>query len=449
MTDLIEETIPSLIYVERYGTFKGFKQDLLTNQINRGLRNLLLCPECDGVIRQATKFRGNTVCLSCTTSFNFDIDLDVQVKVALLECRCPLSYKGCVWVGDLQSLYEHMNCCNLLSMNSQHGEILKKKSLANSNKLHYSNRDKKTCPYKEIGFQASGKLKHGLTKHLDEEMVCHQETILNQLHYLQNSNTELLKIINTQNVEIDAIKSESKKQQQSAKKVNRNTWIIRFLFLFFIPIALSVNYNLVQDLYHTSNEMIRMLNQTKEEYQYLKSRFAEVIKEINGTIANNSLEMEKTLNIHHLELQSLKVNAVSISKYFEEYDKILHGIEWRHKWIDSNELIYGPTFYIGLCKVRIYASFKFSAEWNGYTANYYLKRYKGEYDNVIESCRITYRRYIYVDEDYGINSIEWWSNSDAILDIDWNFYIGSITKARVLKVLKNTQLTYRVYFDNS
>ena len=192
-----------------------------------------------------------------------------------------------------------------------------------------------------------------------------------------------------------------------------------------------------------------MSQKEADQYNRLESRLELAIDDMNTMINRSLKETENTLNSYRLELEATKLNVLSESKYFDEMDKILHGIQWRHPWLDSNEVVQGPIFYLGLCKVRIFVNFQFSTDWNDHTANYYLKRYEGQYDDVIDSCRITYNHYTYVDEEYGTNSIEWWSKSDSKLEVAEEFYIGSITKYKIAKLLKNTQLMYRIYFDTS
>ena len=269
--------------------------------------------------------------------------------------------------------------------------------------------------------------------------IDHQDIILKRLRELEDTNSELRRKIKEQTLEI-----------------NRNVWLYRILFLL-VSIALSVVVRMsqkeVEKQYNRLESRLDAINTTIErnfkETENTFNSYRLDLDAINTTIERNYKETENTFNSYRLELEAMKVNALSESKYFDEMDKILHGIQWRHQWLDSNEEIYGPTFYLGLCRVRIFVNFKFSKDWNDHTANYYLKRYEGQYDDVIDSCRITYRHYTYVDEEYATNSIEWWSKSDTKLEVTKKFYIGSITKYKIAKLLKNNLLVFRVYFDTS
>ena len=263
------------------------------------------------------------------------------------------------------------------------------------------------------------------------------QKILNELQQLRDTNSDLKRQIEEQTLEINKIKLISKQQIDKTERneANKNMCLYGILLLLIIPIVISL--------------VVSMSQKEEDQYNRLESKLELAIDAMNTMIDRKLIESEHKLNSYWLELEAMKVNALSESKYYDEMDKILHGIQWQHPWLDSKEILQGPIFYLGLCKVRVFVSFLFSTDWNDHTANYYLKRYEGQYDDVINSCRITYRHYTYVDEDYGTNSIEWWSKSDTKLEVTKKFYIGSITKNKIAKLLKNNQLVYRVYFDTS
>ena len=274
----------------------------------------------------------------------------------------------------------------------------------------------------------------------DEENTNNQ---LENLKYeLKTTKIELKNIITEQRNEIIAIKlelQEHKNQVETIKKrVDRDQilykkWIVNLVILL-VPLVLCV---------------ILALQQSQDRLLKLESQLYQDIDSINASCVNNSLEIKTKLKEYFFQLESLKNNAVSENKYFEDLSKILQGIEWRHQWLDANEEIEGPVFYLGLYKVRLYLRFQFSREWQDYTVNYYLKRLEGQYDDVIGPCRIKYRYYMYVDQDNVANSVEWWSEFNTGLEVGNNFYIGSAAKSRVAKFLKNNQLLVRVYFDIS
>ena len=173
------------------------------------------------------------------------------------------------------------------------------------------------------------------------------------------------------------------------------------------------------------------------------------INSINATCTNNSLEIRAKLKEYSFQLELVKYSVVSENKYFEDLSKILQGIEWRHKWLNSEQSREGQIFYLGLYRVRIFLKFQYSKEWEDYTASYYLKRLEGAYDEAIAPCRVKYSYYAYVDQDNEDNLVEWGSEFNTPLHVGSKFYICSVAKSKISRFLKDNRLLFRVYFDIS
>ena len=247
---------------------------------------------------------------------------------------------------------------------------------------------------------------------------------------LEAYESELRNMVNVQRTEIDTIKSKLREEKSQIGTI-----------LFLIPVlVIFVSINIY---------VLFACKESQGKVLMLESQLEQAVNSINATCTNSSLENRTKIKEYFFQLESLKYSVVSENKYFEDLSKTLQGIEWRHKWLDSQESREGPTFYLGLHKVRVFLKFQFSGEWEDYTANYYLKRLEGPYDDVIGPCHIKYRYYAYVDEDNEENSVEWRSEFNTTLEVGKSFYISSVSKSRIARFLKNNKLVFRVYFDTS
>ena len=98
---------------------------------------------------------------------------------------------------------------------------------------------------------------------------------------------------------------------------------------------------------------------------------------------SNQPETNLTLN------ESLLSNASYIYKYIGARRKFLPGIEKIYD-LKKTGTFYGPTFYLGQCKLRLktYARVPTHLNYERYT-KYYVERLEGEYDGLIDNCIIT------------------------------------------------------------
>ena len=218
-------SISSLLYVEIDGKARGYREDLVKEEFTEIYRQFLVCPECKGLIREAVRSKGKTVCQSCSTGIASDIDKNVQDSVSKLKCRCPLSDEGCTWSGVLGAVREHLDSCVMLLIGCpakcgvvlQRGDVVghqmrscslrlkqcdfcKQQVRSNSENNHAKEcrnhpENVVACPYKEIGCMCTLEiLRKNLDKHLKENLVTHQELLLTQLSSLRVKNTQLAQV---------------------------------------------------------------------------------------------------------------------------------------------------------------------------------------------------------------------------------------------------------------
>ena len=114
-------------------------------------------------------------------------------------------------------------------------------------------------------------------------------------------------------------------------------------------------------------------------------------KQIKSNSAKISVNSEQTKSNLQL-IESLLSNACYIHKYIGARGKVLPGTEWIYN-LGKTGTFYGPTFYLEQCKLRLKAvvtNYRTTKR-----ASYYVERLKGEYDDRIDNCRITYSHISY------------------------------------------------------
>ena len=99
--------------VRKEGVVRGFKKDLLTENLTEREKGLLVCPRCQGILREACiSGTGEHFCLSCSYEGE-DTHPDIQVRttVHFLKYSCPMHERGCKWVGNLGECEKHLEEC--------------------------------------------------------------------------------------------------------------------------------------------------------------------------------------------------------------------------------------------------------------------------------------------------------------------------------------------------
>ena len=102
-----------LCRVREEGVVRGFKKDILTDNLTEREKGLLVCPRCQGILREACfPNTGEYFCLSCKKRGEWTYpNLQVIATVLLLKSSCPIHERGCKWVGNLGECEKHLKEC--------------------------------------------------------------------------------------------------------------------------------------------------------------------------------------------------------------------------------------------------------------------------------------------------------------------------------------------------
>ena len=429
----IPHSIESLLFVNRNGKYCGYKQELISDNISADLREFLICAECEGISRKPRQRKWNTVCEMCVPEEHRnigDIDERVENKVAFLNARCPLSGEGCGWEGKLKEIEQHMEECDKVRVECQLecGNVLERESIEQHNReicplrliqCIYCNQEIQAneenphigrcrnhpdtevpCPYKELGCEAIV-LRKNMNIHITENITNHQEIMLYQLNQLRNRDDQLEKVNEQQRDRITAIETsatEKERKELAAQKSKARrrwrVWVILALvavgiggILAFAAVGIGVTLAAMIGIALGIAFQGNNIKTNSEQITYN----SEQIKFISARIAVNSDQIDFNSQQAKYNLQlivTLLSNAGYIYKYIEERGKVLSGIEWIYN-VEKIGTFYGPTFTLEQCKLRLKAVVT-SYYRTTKRARNYVERLKGEYDDTIGTCRITY-----------------------------------------------------------
>ena len=110
---LSHENGTELCRVREEGAVKGFRKDILTENLTERECTFLTCSRCQGILREACNSNsGEQFCLCCKKKEEqTHPNLQVRNTVPFLESLCPIHQRGCNWVGNLGDCEKHLEVC--------------------------------------------------------------------------------------------------------------------------------------------------------------------------------------------------------------------------------------------------------------------------------------------------------------------------------------------------
>eukprot|EP00800_Vazella_pourtalesii_P003612 TRINITY_DN136_c0_g1_i3.p1 TRINITY_DN136_c0_g1~~TRINITY_DN136_c0_g1_i3.p1 ORF type:complete len:311 (-),score=45.64 TRINITY_DN136_c0_g1_i3:458-1390(-) len=149
-------TIPSR---SRSQSVRGYRKDLL--QQEPPSVELVTCPICEGILRDALVLDGKTTCRNCCENEQKAVPSAVMRKSIFgMNGTCPFSKYGCEWIGQLLELELHIKGCEYSS----------------------------NCPFLNYGCQFQSQNTNEMTQHKTENEAKHYEM---RMTFLENENFEL------------------------------------------------------------------------------------------------------------------------------------------------------------------------------------------------------------------------------------------------------------------
>ena len=140
----------------------GFRKDLLKCEQSNLEAHLVICPECQGILRDAMVLNGKTTCRDCCEDTDRAVPSEVmRESVRKMAGKCPYNESGCEWTGELGEVKQHISACKF---------FLRK------------------CPYAKYGCPFQTKDRNEMAAHTTEFSPQHCEM---RLIALENENTAL------------------------------------------------------------------------------------------------------------------------------------------------------------------------------------------------------------------------------------------------------------------
>ena len=111
----IEEKGRYLCRVSKYeGKYRGYRIDILTENLNERDKVGFICTVCEGIMKEACiSPSGEQFCSCCRniSSGKETSNVPVRKMINTLKCSCPLIERGCKWLGTLKDCENHLDTC--------------------------------------------------------------------------------------------------------------------------------------------------------------------------------------------------------------------------------------------------------------------------------------------------------------------------------------------------
>ena len=110
--DLFKELFP-----EEEKNYGGYKKDILTENLNEREKAGFICTVCEGIMKDACiSYFKEQFCSCCSPRRGNPYrrktpDVSVRKMINSLKCSCPLSERGCKWLGSLEDCENHLDTC--------------------------------------------------------------------------------------------------------------------------------------------------------------------------------------------------------------------------------------------------------------------------------------------------------------------------------------------------
>ena len=95
------------------GSLGGYRSDILTENLSEREKAIYKCTRCNGIMKDASISNiGKQLCVCCKRKDEQIIpNENVRNTILSLKCACPLSKRGCEWLGRLEILENHLTTC--------------------------------------------------------------------------------------------------------------------------------------------------------------------------------------------------------------------------------------------------------------------------------------------------------------------------------------------------
>ena len=95
------------------GNYRGYKKDILTENLSERDNAVFVCPRCKGILRElCISTDGEQFCSCCKKEGEHTRpNILVNNTIICFKCCCPLLSRGCDWLGTLGDCENHLDTC--------------------------------------------------------------------------------------------------------------------------------------------------------------------------------------------------------------------------------------------------------------------------------------------------------------------------------------------------
>ena len=113
------DSINSILLEEiQPGVFGGYKRSWIHENLSERDEHFTLCYKCKGLMRNACVIEqaNKLSCESCTGGSAYSVFTIGRKSISDIHLRCPLSKRGCTWVGKSESAEIHLQNCEFFRL---------------------------------------------------------------------------------------------------------------------------------------------------------------------------------------------------------------------------------------------------------------------------------------------------------------------------------------------
>ena len=95
------------------GSLGGYRSDILTENLSEREEAVYKCTRCNGIMKDASIGNaGEQLCFHCQRKAEQIMpNANIHNTILSLKCACPLSKRGCEWLGRLEIVENHLTTC--------------------------------------------------------------------------------------------------------------------------------------------------------------------------------------------------------------------------------------------------------------------------------------------------------------------------------------------------
>ena len=134
-----------LCRIKRMKEKYGYRQDILTENLNEREKAILICKNCQGIMKEACiSERGGQYCSCCFVHSKKRQNSSVREMINSLKCSCPLIERGCQWSGTLEGCEKHLDTCGYVyeTCKLNCGELLRREE--------YERHENENCSQRQV-----------------------------------------------------------------------------------------------------------------------------------------------------------------------------------------------------------------------------------------------------------------------------------------------------------